>query len=180
MRLAVLVGSLMGLVCGAAAAEPPAAQAPPGIPPKTVSPLTVYPKTDPPKVVSSYPAAGETIASGVLVVRITFDQPMAEDGFDVTAGAEGPEPNCLKTPRRLNDEKSFVLLCTTAPNSRYALALNAGTGGGFANLGGTRAASAELVFSTDDSDRGPRSVPEAMKAAKLSDLDMPIREGINF
>jgi hypothetical protein len=36
------------------------------------------------------------------------------------------------------------------------------------------------VFSTDGSDRGPRSVPEAMKAAKLSDLDMPIREGLNF
>jgi hypothetical protein len=181
MRLAVLAGSLVALAWGAAAGEPPAAQAPPGVPPKTVSSLTVYPKTDPPKVVSSYPAAGETIASGVLVVRITFDQPMAEDGFEVTAGAEGPAPNCLKTgPRRLNDEKSFVLLCTTAPNSRYALALNAGTTGGFANLGGTRAASAELVFSTDGSDRGPRSVPEAMKAAKLSDLDMPIREGLNF
>jgi len=180
MRLAVLAGSLIGLAWCAAAAEAPAAQALPGIPPKTVSPLTVYPLTDPPKVVSSYPAAGETIASGVLVVRITFDQPMEEDSFDVTAGAEGPEPNCLKTPRRLNDEKSFVLLCTTAPNSRYALALNTGTSGGFANLGGRRAARAELVFSTDDSDRGPRSVPEAMKAAKLTDLDMPIREGINF
>lgn len=178
MRLAVLAGAVLSLATGAVAAEP--AQAPPGIPPKTVSGLTVYPKTDPPKVVSSWPAAGATIAPGVLVVRITFDQPMAEDAFDVGTSGEAPAPKCLKTLRRLNDEKSFVLLCTTAANSHYALALNSGTTGGFASLGGTRAAAATLVFSTNDADDGPRSVPEAVKAAKLNDADMPIRDGIYF
>jgi hypothetical protein len=182
MRLAVLAGLLLSLAAGAAAGAPPAPAAPPvaPLPPKTVSPLTVYPLTDPPKLISSYPAAGETIAPGVLVVRLSFDQPMVEDSFDVTPGPDAAAPKCLKTPRRLNDEKSFVLLCTIAPNSRYALALNAGARGGFANLGGTRAEPATLAFSTNDSDRGPRSVPEAMKAAKLTELDMPIREGMYF
>lgn len=182
MRMAVLAGSLLGLAAGAALGAPPGPAAPPipPLPPKTVSPLTVFPLTDPPKLVSSYPAAGETIESGVLVVRLTFDQPMAEDAFDVEASPGAPAPNCLKTPRRLNDEKSFVLLCTTAPNSRYALAFNTAAGGGFANLGGTRAVATTLAFATNDSDRGPRSVPEAMKAAKLTDLDMPIREGMYF
>jgi len=178
MRLAVLAGALVSLAAAAAGAPP--VQAPQPLPPKTVSPLTVYPKTDPPKVVGTWPAAGSTIAPGVLVVRITFDQPMVEDGFDVGASAEAPAPKCLKTLRRLNDEKSFVLLCTTAANSRYALAFNSGTAGGFASLGGTRAAAATLVFSTNDADDGPRSVPEAIKAAKLSDGDMPIRDGMYF
>jgi hypothetical protein len=176
MRLAV-AGSLLSLAAGAALAEPPVVAPPP--PPKTVSPLTVYPATEPPKLVSSWPAAGATIAPGVLVVRVTFDQPMAEDGFDLGAGADGAAPKCLKTPRRLNDEKSFVLLCTTAPDSRYSLALNAGAKGGFANLGGVRAAAATLAFATNGTE-GPQSVAEAMKAAKLTELDMPIREGMYF
>jgi hypothetical protein len=177
MRLAVLAGSLLGLAAGGALGEP-------ALPPKMVAPVIIYPKTDPPKVVSSYPAAGATIAPGVLVVRITFDQPMAEDEFEFGAAADGPAPKCLKTPRRLNDEKSFVLLCTIAPNSHYALALNGGAGegkatGGFANLGGARAAAATLAFATNGAE-GPQSVAEAMKAAKLTELDMPIREGMYF
>jgi hypothetical protein len=177
MRLAVLAGSLLGLAAGGALGQP----APP---PKTVAPLTVYALTDPPKLVSSYPAAGETIAPGVLVVRVTFDQPMAEDGFDFSPGAEGHAPKCLKTPRRLNDEKTFVLLCTIAPNSRYALALNAGAAAdkekrGFANLGGARLAPVTLAFATNGME-GPQSVADAMKAAKLTDIDMPILEGMYF
>jgi hypothetical protein len=183
MRLAVLAASLLSLTAGATLAEPPAPVTPPA-PPKTVSPLTVFPATEPPKVVSSWPAAGATIAWGVLVLRLTFDQPMAEDGFELGAGADGTGPKCLKTPRRLGDEKSFVLLCTTAPNTRYALSLNGGGaaakgGGGFANLGGTRAAPASLAFATSDT-TGPQTLADAMKTAKLTELDMPIREGMYF
>jgi hypothetical protein len=118
----------------------------------------------------------------VLVVRVTFDQPMAEDGFDLAAGADGPAPRCLKTPRRLNEEKTFVLLCTTAPNSHYSLALNGGgesKTGGFVSIGGVRAAPGALAFATNATE-GPQSVAEAMKAAKLGDNDMPIREGMYF
>jgi hypothetical protein len=183
MRLAVLAGSLLSLAAGGASAAPAPAQ--PAAPPaaaaagNTVSPLTVFPTTDPPKVVSSWPAAGATVAWGVMVVRVTFDQPMAENSFDLAAGADGAAPKCLKTPRRLNDEKSFVLLCTTAPNSRYSLALNGGAKGGFANLGGTRAAPSDLAFATNGTE-GPRDLQDAMKAAKLGGDDGPIREGMYF
>jgi hypothetical protein len=108
------------------------------------------------------------------VLRITFDQKMAEDGFAFAAAQGGRMPDCLKTPRLLNDEKTFVLLCTTAPGSSYALAFNAvPQGGGFANIGGTRAAPAALAFATNDDD-GPRDLDDALKAAKLTRADVPI------
>jgi hypothetical protein len=166
-----------GVVLGALVASPAtAAPAPPwaaALPPTTVAPVTVLPRTDPPKIVSSFPAAGQVIAPGALVLRITFDQKMDEHGFAFTAAAGGRMPECLKTPRLLNDEKTFVLLCTTRPVSAYSLSFNAPPQGGFENIGGTRAAPAQLAFSTDDED-GPRNLDDALKAAKLTDADVPI------
>jgi hypothetical protein len=153
-----------------------AAPVPPDIaalPPKTVSPVTVMPRTDPPKIVSSFPAAGQVIAPGALVLHITFDQKMDEKGFAFAAAPGGRMPACLKTPRLLNDEKTFVLLCTTTHEAAYSLIFNAAPQGGFANIAGTRAAAAGLAFATDDED-GPRDLEAALKAAKLTADDVPI------
>jgi hypothetical protein len=98
---------------------------------------------------------------------------MEPDGFDIQAAPDGQAPNCLKTPRLLGDGKTFVLLCTTAPKSAYALAINGAGKGGFANLAGNRAQASTLAFSTNDED-GPRDLPDAMKAAKLGPADSPI------
>jgi hypothetical protein len=151
--------------------------APPAIPPKTVSPLTVVPMGgDPPKLASSFPAQGQTIEAGVLVLKLVFDQKMAPDGFDIAAASGGQAPACVKTPRLLNDEKTFVLLCTTAPNAHYAIALNGASGTlGFANLGDTRAAPATLEFATSK-DVGPTDLAAAMKLEKLGELDEPIQQ----
>jgi hypothetical protein len=82
-------------------------------------------------------------------------------------------PNCLKIPRLLNDEKTFVLLCTTAPGQSYAVAFNAVPKEGFRNIAGSTAAPAELAFSTNHDD-GPRDLDSALKVAKLSAEDVPI------
>jgi hypothetical protein len=150
---------------------------PPAIPPKTVSPVTVVPMGgDPPKLASSFPAQGQTIDAGVLVLKLTFDQKMSPDGFDIAAAPGAEAPACLKTPRLLNDEKTFVLLCTAAPNARYAIALNATPAtAGFANLGDTRAAPATLEFATSKT-VGPTDLASAMKLEKLGALDEPIEE----
>jgi hypothetical protein len=153
-----------------AAPAPPEAAA---LPPKTVAPVTVTPRTDPPKIVSSFPAPGQVIAPGALVLRITFDQKMDEHSFAFAAAPGARTPDCLKTPRLLNDDKTFVLLCTTAPASAYAFSFNAVPQGGFENIGGTRAAPAQLAFSTNAED-GPRDLEAALKAAKLSGADIPI------
>lgn len=158
------------LLLGAAAAAPAKA---PASPPNVVAPLTVTPRTDPPKIVSSFPAAGEVIAPGALVMRITFDQKMDGGGFAFTAAADRRMPNCLKTPRLLNDEKTFVLLCTTAPDQTYAIAFNATPKEGFRNIAGSTAVPAQLGFSTNHED-GPRDLGSALKIAKLTSEDVPI------
>jgi hypothetical protein len=125
--------------------------------------------------VRSYPAAGQALQAGVTVMSITFDQPMLKTGFDFGPAPGGEPPHCLKTPRLLNDNKTFVLLCTTEPHKAYALTFNAKPEGGFANVSEHRAEPATLAFSTTDAD-GPRDIHAAMKAANLTDLDMPVQE----
>jgi hypothetical protein len=166
----VAAALIASLAAGAAAASPaaPAAQAPP----KTVSSLTVTPN-DPPALASSFPAAGQVIAPGVLVMKLAFDQKMLAGGFEIAAAPGSAMPDCLKTPRLLNDGKTFVLLCTTAPETHYAVALNAGSSGGFRNEGEIRAQAATLAFSTSDAD-GPTDLAAAMKVAGLGAGDMPI------
>jgi len=164
----VLAGATLFLAVGAAAAAAPSKELP-----NVVAPLTVAPRGNPAKIVTSFPAAGEVIAPGALVMRITFDQKMDSSGFAFTAGANAKMPDCLKTPRLLNDEKTFVLLCTTAPDTAYSIVFNANRQGGFANLGGTPALSAGLAFGTNNED-GPRDVDDALKISKLTRADVPI------
>lgn len=173
MRLPVLA-LVVSLCGGAALAQGPAKEASPLQPPP-VSPLTVYPKTDAPKIVRSFPAAGQALSAGVMVLSVTFDQPMLKTGFDFGPAAGGEAPHCLKTPRLLNDAKTFVLLCTTDPHKTYALAFNARPQGGFENVAEHRADPATLAFSTTDG-KGPADIREAMKAANLTPLDMPIQD----
>ena len=84
-------------------------------------------------------------------------------------------PHCLKTPRLLDDSKTFVLLCTTAPHTAYALSFNARPQGGFANVAEHRAEASTLSFTTTNGD-GPGDIHAAMKAANLRDIDMPIQD----
>lgn len=147
----------------------------PALPPKEVAAITVYPKTEPPRIVKSFPAEGQAVAGGVLVLTVTFDQPMIKTGFDFTAAPGGEAPECLKTPRLLNDGKTFVLLCTTRTKADYAIAFNANPEGGFSNVTETRARPAVLAFRTTE-EWGARDVHAALKAANLREIDMPIQE----
>jgi hypothetical protein len=172
MRAVALV-VLAGLWSAAALAAPPPAGSAPPQPPKDLSGLTVYPNTDPPKVKATYPAGGQALQAGVLILTVTFDQKMLETGFDFAPAAGGEMPNCLKTPRLLADGKTFALLCTTDPHKTYALAFNSKPQGGFANVAEHRAEPGSLTFTTTDAD-GPRSIPEALKAENLPNIDIPI------
>jgi hypothetical protein len=172
MRLTALV--LTAALWSAAALAAPPATAPPA-PVKEVSPVTVFPATAAPKIVRSFPAAGQALQAGVTVMSVTFDQPMLKTGFDFGPAAGGETPHCLKTPRLLDDSKTFVLLCTTDPHKSYALTFNARPEGGFENVAEHRAEPATLAFSTTDGD-GPRNLADAMKVSGLRPIDMPIQE----
>jgi hypothetical protein len=161
------------------AAGPVLAQAskPPREEPTPVAPITVMPPTAKPKVVSTWPAAGQAIAPGVLVLKVVFDQQMTPRDFAYGLGADGDAPSCLKTPRLLNDNKTFVLLCTTLPGKTYTIALNPGAPGGpaFSNLAENRAEPGTLSFSTGTGEPVTK-LRDAIKAAGLGDLDVPVEE----
>ena len=148
-------------------------------PANTVSPVTVTPPGDRPKVVATWPAAGAAVAGGVMVLTITFDQKMTPEAFSITTTQGADALQCLKTPRLLNDGKTFALLCTSHEKTRYALAFNAQPTGGFANIGQQRAAPATLSFSTTDAD-GPRNIADALKVEGLATIDVPIQNAPAF
>lgn len=184
MRLLIL--AVTAALCSTfAQAAPPAPSGSSGDPLKdrpatNVSPLTVIPPNgEPPKVVATWPAAGAAVAGGVMILTITFDQKMSPDGFMIatTEGADGLQ--CLKTPRLLNDGKTFALLCTSREKKSYTVAFNSRPGAGFANVGEQRAAPATLSFSTTDAD-GPRNIADALKLEGLPNLDMPIQDAPAF
>jgi hypothetical protein len=100
---------------------------------------------------------------------------MIKSGFDFGAAPGGEAPTCLKTPRLLDDGKTFVLLCTTRASASYAMSFNASPAGGFANIAEHRAEPATLAFSTT-AEWGARDVHAALRAANLREIDMPIQE----
>lgn len=148
---------------------------PPPPPPHEVEGLTVMPPTDPPKLVFSYPAEGQAVAPGVLILKLTFDQRMTAKGFDIGAAPGAEAPDCVKTPRLLNDGKTFVLLCTGLSARSYVLAFNAQAEGGFQNLAEKRALPVTLSFSTTNAEP-VRSLSAAMRLQNLSNLEVPVQE----
>jgi hypothetical protein len=160
-------------------AKPPARPppSPSAEPPTPVSPVTVMPPTLKPKVVATWPESGQTIAPGVLVLKVVFDQQMTPRDFAYGLGTAGDKLDCLKTPRLLNDDKTFVLLCTTQPGKTYAIALNPGapSGPAFSNLAENRAEPGTLSFTTGTGEPVTK-LRDAIKAAGLGNLDMPVEE----
>ncbi len=73
---------------------------PPAEAPTPVAPVTVMPPTQKPKVVATWPENGQTVAPGVLVLKVAFDQQMTPRDFAYGLGEPGggDKLQCLKTP----------------------------------------------------------------------------------
>jgi hypothetical protein len=127
-----------------------------------------------PKVVDTFPAEGKTVAPGVLIVKVVFDQKMDPGGWDYGKGAEA-YPQCLDRPRLLPDEKTFVLLCTAPSKGKFSMTFDASGQGGFENLAGQKATMATLNFTTDDSKSIP-NIADAMKTAQLKIDEGPVMD----
>ena len=124
----------------------------------------------PPAVQSTYPAPGGRVPAGAVIVKIVFDQPMTPDAWAYGPSADGDFPKCLANPRLLNDQRTFVLLCSLPPNRTFALAINAAPR--FANAYGRSAKPYTLTFATTDADTP--GVHDALLQAGLTDNDEPI------
>ena len=130
----------------------------------------VVPGGPPPKVASTYPVNGSQVPAGILILKITFDQPMTADQWSY-GHVEGAQfPLCLANPRLLADQRTFTLLCKVIDHQRYAIAINSPSD--FKNQIGRSAKPALLQFSTTDV--GPRSIQQALSQAGLTEVDEPI------
>jgi hypothetical protein len=140
-----------------------------------LSGITVVPPAkEPPKVVSTFPETGKSVAPGALILKVTFDQRMDADGWDYAKGQDR-YPQCLARPRLLPDEKTFVLLCTAGPNTHFSIQFNGTHSGGFVNQAGQRAVPASLDFTTQDG-ASLSTIEEAMKAAGLKPDEGPVMD----
>jgi hypothetical protein len=105
-----------------------------------------------PEVVDIYPKPGETAPSGLMFVRITFDQPMSRCSYSVTTMPKLPFPDQLKIrPRVTADLKTFLLPVWTQPNQDYLLTVNGPPFVFFKNIFGQAAKSRPVLFKTSDS-----------------------------
>jgi hypothetical protein len=163
------------LIAFAALACAPIAAAQTKDAPNPVSPVLILPPTLPPKLVSTYPSEAQTVAPGVLILKTAFDQQMSPSAWNY-APAAGAEPmDCVKTPRLLNDQRTFVLLCRVLPGKTYGVTFNAQRLGGFANLGDNPALTAALTFKVAG-DTPVTTMKRAMEAAGLQSDQMPVQE----
>ena len=165
--------TLAVLALSAAAAAPALAQT--ASTPTRLSGVTVTaPAPTLPKVVSTFPEDGKSVAPGALILKITFDQKMDPEGWDYGKGTDA-YPDCLARPRLEPDEKTFVLLCTVGPKSSFSVALNSSGQGAFENGAGQKATPASFNFTTDDQ-RALATIADAMKAAGLKADEGPVMD----
>jgi hypothetical protein len=125
-----------------------------------------------PKMVASFPPEGGTVPAGVLMIKITFDQPMKPDAWSYGRTDQGDFPDCLARPRLLADGRSFVLMCDVAAHKDYAIAINAPAD--FASDKGRTAHPISLHFSTGEA--GVFNVHDALAQAGLTDADEPVMQ----
>jgi len=163
MTRPLAVPVFIALCCVAA----PAAQAQS---PKEVEGLVVVPGPGP-TVQSTYPSAGNSVPAGTVILKIVFDQPMTPDAWAYGRSADGDFPDCLAQPRLLDDQRTFVLLCSVAlPNRTYAVQINLAPR--FTSANGRSAKPYTLKFTTND--EITRGLHDALSQAGLDDADDPI------
>jgi hypothetical protein len=77
-----------------------------------------------PKVVATFPAEGAVVRPGLVVVRVTFDQPMACDAsFDGSSDLPNPCPGRWREVTISQDRHSFRTVCEVKAGTRYRLTL---------------------------------------------------------
>lgn len=155
------------MVCALAGSARAQVVAPPPIP----QDVTVTAPKDA-RVVATYPADGSVVPGGSTIVKIVFDQPMTAEAWSYTTSAKGSFPACLAQPRLLGDRRTFVLLCSLAVDTTYALSINAMPT--FETAGGRKPPPYELGFKTASS-TAEAGLHNALIAAGLTDADNPIQ-----
>lgn len=142
--------------------------------PVTVEGVTVEAPRQQAKVASTYPAAGATAPFGVLVLSVTYDQPMDPEGADTALG--GPDaPRCLATWRLLPDARTYVLLCSTEPGRSYTVRFGSDPARAIRSAQHKPSALFELRFTTAP-DRTDPSLADALRTAGRRPTEGPVMD----
>jgi hypothetical protein len=116
-----------------------------------------------PSIVSTFPASGAVVRPGLLIVRVTFNQPMACDGgFTSAAPLQNPCPGASREMLLSLDRKTVRAVCIVEANTDYGLWVSQDpTIGSFMGLAGLPSEAHRLSFTTSS---GPAvaTVCEAM------------------
>jgi hypothetical protein len=139
---------------------------------KCLNPDSSFYRTSRPKVVSSFPAKGAVVRPGLLIVRVTFDQPMTCDGFFL---ADPPRQNpCPGSPQQMllsYDRRTVRIACVVEPNAEYGLALSPDPNGKtFIGMSGLPSLPYQVAFTTSE---GP---PAATVCDSLSEDETTARQ----
>ncbi len=103
-----------------------------------------------PQIVSNFPEKGAVVRLGLLIVRVTFNQPMACNGLFLTdPPLQNPCPGSQQNMLLSYDRRTVRTVCVVEPNSHYGLLTNRDLNGKvFTGLSGLPAESHELNFTT--------------------------------
>ena len=146
----------------------------PAPPPVTVEGVTVEAPRPQARVAATYPAQGAAAPFGVLVLTVTFDQPMDPEGADT--GIAGPDaPRCLPTWRLLPDARTYVLLCSTEPGRSYAVRFGSDPARAIRSAQHKPSQPYELRFTTEP-DRTDPSLADALRTAGRKATEGPVMD----
>jgi hypothetical protein len=165
VKAILLTAAVLGAPMAAAAGPAPAKTVAPPSETTTVEELSVQPSASclqprkdiqapAPKVVSTFPANGAVVRPGVLVLRVTFDQPMSCKGFFAAAAQlRSPCPEDTQYWVLSFDRRTIRTVCRTALGGHYGVrisdqSLREDSRTTFVSLAGKRLAPYVLTFDT--------------------------------
>ena len=125
-----------------------------------------------PNVVSTFPKRSAVIRPGLLVVRVTFDRPMACDGaFTPDPPLPNPCPGADRTMLLSYDRRTVRTVCMVEPGAQYGLWVSRDPAGqSFVGLAGLPSLPYRLTFSTSS------EAPIATVCDALAEDDVTARQ----
>lgn len=103
-----------------------------------------------PKLVSTYPANGQTVRPGYAVLRITFDLPMACRGSLPQSLLTACFADGIEIWHESFDRKSLMIVCDLKPGAHYELGINHRIPEHFQGLSGREPDAGGFSFDTSD------------------------------
>jgi len=104
---------------------------------------------NPPRVISTSPANGETdVDPGLEAITVTFDRAMKSDSFAWSYEKKEDFPDVQGTPSYDSEQTTNTLPVKLAPGRQYAIWLNTAEMKGFVTVDGEPSPPYKLVFTT--------------------------------